>query len=64
MRAGHLPPLLLDNTGQSQWLEHGGGLPIGLFSDLKLTSEIYDVPKGSAVVLYTDGVTEAESPAG
>ncbi len=64
VRAGHLPPLLLDSNGQSQWLEHGGGLPIGLFSELKLTLEIYDVPKGSALVLYTDGVTEAEGPAG
>jgi phosphoserine phosphatase RsbU/P len=64
VRAGHLPPLLLDGAGNSQWLEHGGGLPIGLFSDLKLMLEVHDVPKGSTVVLYTDGVTEAEGAAG
>jgi serine phosphatase RsbU (regulator of sigma subunit) len=64
VRAGHLPPLLLDGTGNSQWLEHCGGLPIGLFSDLKLMLEVHDAPHGSTLVLYTDGVTEAESPTG
>jgi phosphoserine phosphatase RsbU/P len=64
VRAGHLPPLLLDERGESRWLEHGGGLPIGLFSDLKLGLEIHDVPAGSTLVLYTDGVTEAESATG
>jgi len=64
VRAGHLPPLLVDGDGNSQWLEHGGGLPIGLFSDLKLMLELHDAPRGSTLVLYTDGVTEAESPTG
>jgi sigma-B regulation protein RsbU (phosphoserine phosphatase) len=61
IRAGHLPPLLLDGEGNSQWLEHGGGLPIGLFPDLKLQLETYDVAKGWTLALYTDGVTEAEN---
>lgn len=64
VRAGHLPPLLLDGTGDPQWLEHGGGLPIGLFPDPKLKQSVFDVPEGSGLILYTDGVTEAESPAG
>ena len=64
VRAGHLPPLLVDAGGKSRWLEEGGGLPIGLFTELRLTREVYDVPRGSTVVLYTDGITEAESPAG
>jgi sigma-B regulation protein RsbU (phosphoserine phosphatase) len=63
VRAGHLPPLVLDADGNSRWLEHGGGLPLGLFSDLKLTTEVFDVTEGTSVVLYTDGVTEAESAA-
>lgn len=61
VRAGHLPPLLLDAVGNSQWLEKGGALPIGLFSDLKIQIETYDVSKDSMLVLYTDGVTETES---
>jgi serine phosphatase RsbU (regulator of sigma subunit) len=61
VRAGHLPPLLLDPAGNSQWLERGGSLPIGLFSNLEVQLETYDVSSGSTLVLYTDGVTETES---
>jgi sigma-B regulation protein RsbU (phosphoserine phosphatase) len=61
VRAGHLPPLLVDAGGQSQWLEKGGALPIGLFSDLKIQIETYEISKESILVLYTDGVTETES---
>jgi serine phosphatase RsbU (regulator of sigma subunit) len=64
VRAGHLPPLMLDTDGKARWLERGGGLPIGLFKELKPTREVYDVPRGAVVVLYTDGITEAESPSG
>lgn len=62
VRAGHFPPLLLDGGGKNaQWLDNGGGLPIGLFTELKLPLETYDIPKGATLVLYTDGVTEAEN---
>jgi len=61
VRAGHLPPLLLDPAGNSQWLERGGSLPIGLFSNLKVQLETYDISNGATLVLYTDGVTETES---
>jgi len=64
VRAGHLPPLVIDADGHSQWLERGGGLPLGLFPDLRLTTEVFDVPEGTSVILYTDGVTETESAAG
>jgi sigma-B regulation protein RsbU (phosphoserine phosphatase) len=64
VRAGHLPALLVSEDGKSRWLEEGGGLPIGLFSEMKLTREVYDLPRGSVVVLYTDGITEAENPSG
>jgi len=64
VRAGHLPPLLLDPTGRPQWLERGGALPIGLFSELKVQLETYDIARGSSLVLYTDGVTETENNSG
>ena len=64
VRAGHFPPLLLGGGGEVQWLDKGGGLPIGLFSDVKLPLETYDIPKGATLVLYTDGVTETESEKG
>src|SRR5688572_11880491 len=64
VRAGHLPPLLVDSTGTPTWLEQGGALPIGLFSDLKVQLESYDITRGSALVLYSDGVTETENGSG
>jgi sigma-B regulation protein RsbU (phosphoserine phosphatase) len=60
VRAGHLPPLLVNDEGKAEWLERGGGLPIGLFSNLTISIETYSFTPGSIVVLYTDGVTEAE----
>jgi phosphoserine phosphatase RsbU/P len=62
VRAGHHPPLLVDSHGNAHWLERGGGLPIGLFPGVTVSMETYDISQGSTVVLYTDGVTEAESP--
>lgn len=60
--AGHNPPLVMDSDGNSIWLERGGGPPVGLFSNMKFAREIYEIPHGSTVVIYTDGVTEAEDP--
>jgi sigma-B regulation protein RsbU (phosphoserine phosphatase) len=45
-------------------LEEGGALPIGLFSDLKVQLQTYDITRGSALVLYSDGVTEGENGSG
>jgi len=64
LRAGHHPPLLIDKNGESRWLDRGGGLPIGLFSDLKVLSETYEIQPGTSVVLYTDGITEAHNANG
>ena len=42
------------------------GFPIGLEADIERFIETKDIPfeKGDLIVLYTDGVTEAESPEG
>jgi serine phosphatase RsbU (regulator of sigma subunit) len=64
LRAGHHPPLLIDKNGKSLWLDQGGGLPIGLFSDLKVSTETYAIQQGSSLVLYTDGITEAQNSTG
>lgn len=64
VRAGHLPALLLDAAGKSRFLEEGGGLPIGLFEEMRLSRELYEVRPGSTLVLYSDGITEAESASG
>jgi sigma-B regulation protein RsbU (phosphoserine phosphatase) len=59
--AGHNPPLHVDITGHAQLLDKGGGPPVGLFSHLTYTREIVEVERGSVIVIYTDGVSEAEN---
>ena len=59
--AGHNPPLHVDCTGKSSWIDQGGGPPIGLFPQLTYSREIVQVDRGSVVVIYTDGVSEAQN---
>ncbi len=60
-RAGHLPPLVLGLDGQTTFLVEGGGPPLGIIPDLNLASQRVQLQPGDRVILYTDGVTEAES---
>jgi sigma-B regulation protein RsbU (phosphoserine phosphatase) len=61
VRAGHNPPLLVANDGLAKHFDAGGGPPVGLFSGLKFNRELSYVDPGSVLVIYTDGVTEAEN---
>jgi sigma-B regulation protein RsbU (phosphoserine phosphatase) len=40
------------------------GLPVGLFHDQKFSTTTLTVAPGDALVVYTDGVSEAENPEG
>ena len=60
LSAGHNPPVLVDGSGIVRMLKDGGGPPVGLFAGLRYSREIIDVEPGSVLVLYTDGVSEAE----
>jgi len=55
--AGHLPPLLITGAG-SRFLDTERGIPLGIgfgdFSECEVT-----FPKGSRIVFYSDGITEA-----
>jgi sigma-B regulation protein RsbU (phosphoserine phosphatase) len=59
--AGHNPPLHVDLTGHARLLDKGGGPPAGLFSHLTYSREIVEVERGSVIIIYTDGVSEAEN---
>jgi sigma-B regulation protein RsbU (phosphoserine phosphatase) len=61
--AGHNPPLLLDKTGNSRFLEHGSQ-PLGMFRDTRYHEYYLTTEPGEILVLYTDGVTEAQNPKG
>jgi serine phosphatase RsbU (regulator of sigma subunit) len=64
IRAGHNPPFNISGTGTALLFEGGGGPPVGLFSDLQYRREIANIDAGSVLVIYTDGVTEAENARG
>jgi len=64
IRAGHNPPLTISPSGDTDLYDNGGGPPVGRFAKLRFKREIANVEPGSVLVLYTDGVSEAENKAG
>ncbi len=64
IRAGHNPPLMATKAGKTLLYDGGGDPPVGLFARLKFRREISTVEAGSVVVIYTDGVSEAENSRG
>lgn len=63
-RAGHERPLLAC-AGDSVRAIHGSqGQPLGLFDHPTLDEQQVDLPPGSLLLLYTDGVTDGRNPDG
>lgn len=56
--AGHLPPLLVGPDGDVTLLETPPELVLGLDPDARRTETVREVPRGSTVLLYTDGLVE------
>jgi phosphoserine phosphatase RsbU/P len=55
--AGHLPPIIVKN-GEN--ITHdAAGLPLGLFCDSNFAASCFRLAEGETLLLYTDGVTEA-----
>jgi serine phosphatase RsbU (regulator of sigma subunit)/pSer/pThr/pTyr-binding forkhead associated (FHA) protein len=59
IRAGHPTPLLMRQATVSE-LYSEGSLPVGLFEGAGYTSDRVQLEPGDTLLLYTDGVTEAE----
>ena len=62
VNAGHPHPLLLA-AGEVRQLP-STGLPVGMFCDARYDVERFGLAPGDALVLYTDGLSEATDPAG
>ncbi|MEX1127286.1 MAG: PP2C family protein-serine/threonine phosphatase [Vicinamibacterales bacterium] len=63
VNAGHLPPLLRRRDGTYEHLE-GTGVALGMFEGSTYASAGTLLGTGDALVLFSDGITEAEDPAG
>ncbi|MFN2219560.1 MAG: SpoIIE family protein phosphatase [Anaerolineae bacterium] len=57
--AGHIPPLLLTAEGNATLGRTG--LPLGILEDAVWETGSADLARGDALLLYTDGVTEAQA---
>ena len=60
--AGHNPPVIGNAEGKYAFLDvKETNAPIGLWPDLEYVGEEMDLPEGSMMLLYTDGLNEAEN---
>jgi sigma-B regulation protein RsbU (phosphoserine phosphatase) len=62
---GHEPPILIPASGEAaRIVPADGGPALGLQPEAAFPTMLYGLQPGDALVLYTDGVTEAESEQG
>lgn len=59
VNAGHLPPMVRRSTGAIERLDRGG-MALGMFEHATYDTGHITIAPGEALVLYTDGITEAE----
>jgi sigma-B regulation protein RsbU (phosphoserine phosphatase) len=62
--AGHMPPFLLRRDGNITHLHCDAGVALGVMEDMSFQHQQITLAPGDTLVLYTDGVSEAFSPAG
>jgi sigma-B regulation protein RsbU (phosphoserine phosphatase) len=63
VNAGQNPPLIRRNDGRYERLT-ATGVALGMFEASRFTAERTTVQPGELLVLYSDGITEAENPIG
>jgi sigma-B regulation protein RsbU (phosphoserine phosphatase) len=61
--AGHNPPLLLKQNGETLFIDRGS-MPLGMFRDTRYHEYYLTTEPGDVLMLYTDGVTEAQNSKG
>jgi phosphoserine phosphatase RsbU/P len=63
VNAGHLPGLVRRQSGEAEHLL-GGGIALGMFDHSTYDAHETTLQPGDWLVLYSDGITEAEAPSG
>ena len=61
---GHDSPLVVHADGSATLLPHTGGIALGVLPEVRYASRTVTLQPGDTMLLYTDGVTEAQSPDG
>lgn len=61
VNAGHNPPVVFRNEGRQVSLLSEGGMVLGVDASFRFEEEETDLHPGDILVLYTDGVTEANN---
>jgi PAS domain S-box-containing protein len=56
--AGHPPPLLVDPSGATRWLDAATAPPIGQIEVGEWSDDVFEIEPGTIVLLYTDGLVE------
>ncbi len=59
--AGHNAPAIIGKDGKAYYLPMDSNLPLGIIGSYEFKNQQIDLPKGSAMLLYTDGLTEGEN---
>jgi sigma-B regulation protein RsbU (phosphoserine phosphatase) len=63
VQAGHPHPVIIRRDGAIEEVG-SGGMPIGLLEDIQYESFGFQLKPGDQLLLYSDGLTEAEDPQG
>lgn len=63
LNCGHVPPLIASQAGEVTRLRESN-VPVGLLPAIEYKSATSQLTPGDRIICVTDGVTEAEGPAG
>src|ERR1700722_11580028 len=61
--AGHCAPFLVSSDGRLRKL-HTSGMPVGMLEEAQFQVVQMQLESGDKIVIYSDGLTEAENSAG
>lgn len=62
--AGHEPPVIFPGKKEPSFLKDGGNIPVGIMKDYDFSGNSISFMPDDKIIIYTDGVTEAENGQG
>jgi len=63
VNAGHPPPLVINADGTVERVE-ATGMPLGMLDDARYRAGTVHIRPGTAIAMFSDGISEAENPRG